>query len=186
MAEMSLFAQLLGSDYRLLPAAVRAVHDSEGTLLLAGRSEVERRPGPLSWAVCALMGLPERGREVVVTVEVIRRDGSEIWKRRFGNRRYQSTLSPRPAEQEGWVVEHFRPFQFAFALRAEPDRLVLDLREWRFLGLRMPNFLRPRCIAEEREEKGRFTFDIPLDLPIFGRILRYKGWLTMVEGEWGE
>jgi len=179
MAETSLLPRLLGEDYDKLPGALRAVHDSGGTLLLAGRADIDQRPGFLAWMICALMGLPEQGRDVVVTVEFVRQGLSEVWKRRFGNRRYSSTMIPGAAKGE--LAECFGPFTLVFALKAEVDRLTLDLRACSFLGIPLPNFLRPRCQAEEREENARFVFDIPLDMPFLGRILRYRGWLVAVE-----
>ena len=178
MAETSLFPRLLGEDYRKLPGALRAVHDNGGTLLLAGRADIERRAGFLAWAICALTGLPERGRNVVVTVEFIRQGLSEVWRRRFGGRHYRSTMAQGDAP--GDLVERFGPFTLVFMMRAEADRLVLDLRSCALFGMPLPGFLSPRCLAEEREENGRFVFDIPLDLPFLGRILRYRGWLTIV------
>ena len=177
MAETSLFPRLLGENYCKLPGALRAVHDSGGTLLLAGRADIDRRAGWLAWLICALMGLPKPGRDVVVTVEFIRQGLSEVWKRRFGGRHYRSTMTPGA---HGELVEHFGPFTLVFSVRAEADRLVLDLQACSLLGISLPDFLCPRCLAEEREENGRFVFDIPLDLPVLGRILRYRGWLMMV------
>jgi len=178
MAETSLLPRLLGKDYDKLPGALRAVHDSDGNLLLAGRADIDRRPGLLAWMICALMGLPEQGRDVVVTVEFVRQGISEIWKRRFGDRRYSSTMSPGAAKGE--LVECFGPFTLVFALQADATRLALNLQTCSLFGIPLPTFLRPCCQAEEREENARFVFDIPLDLPFLGQILRYRGWLVAV------
>jgi Domain of unknown function (DUF4166) len=53
----------------------------------------------------------------------------------------------------------------------------MHLRRWSFLGIPLPLALAPQGIAREWEEQGRFRFDVPIALPLVGRIVHYTGWL---------
>ena len=65
-----------------------------------------------------------------------------------------------------------------FRLGVADGTLRLDLVGFRFLGIRVPRALRPRCHATEAAEEGVFTFDIPVDLPWLGRVIHYSGRLA--------
>ncbi|MET0137305.1 MAG: DUF4166 domain-containing protein [Sphingobium sp.] len=42
-------------------------------------------------------------------------------------------------------------------------------------GRPFPHRLRPHCHAREREEAGRFVFDVPITIPWLGFVIRYTG-----------
>ena len=63
------------------------------------------------------------------------------------------------------------------ALVTEGDRLRFVVRRWAVLGLPRPFSLAPVSRAWEGESEGCFRFDIELSHPLFGRIVRYRGWL---------
>ena len=54
---------------------------------------------------------------------------------------------------------------------------ALDAR-MRCCGLPLPRALWPTIEATETEEEGRFCFDVQIGLPLVGRLVRYRGWLT--------
>ena len=49
---------------------------------------------------------------------------------------------------------------------------------WSVLGLPLPLALAPRSPAREWEEDGKFHFDVPIDVPLLGRVIHYRGWLV--------
>ena len=51
------------------------------------------------------------------------------------------------------------------------------MRNWSALGVQLPLLLAPRSAATEWEEDGAFRFDVPIALPLVGRIVHYRGWL---------
>jgi hypothetical protein len=75
------------------------------------------------------------------------------------------------------LVENFGPLDFHFRLDAGASGIKMHLAHWTFLGLPLPLFLAPRSVAREWEEAGRFHFDVPISLPLIGRVVHYKGWL---------
>ncbi|MBP7335207.1 DUF4166 domain-containing protein [Niveispirillum sp.] len=170
-----LFRYLLGPAIDLLPDAVRHVHDGHGCLELSGLAQIDMMPGLLPRLICTLMGLPEPGREVPVTVIFDRTPMWEHWRRRFGNRRYASSLMPGSGRDTGLLVERMGIITNIFRIDATPDALHLTLVRCRFLGLPMPEWLAPRCAAVERAADQDFTFDIPIDLPWLGRLIHYRG-----------
>ena len=67
-----------------------------------------------------------------------------------------------------------------FRLTVDDDqRLILQLVASAILGVPQPRWLAPRCFAFETGSGGKFTFDITVDLPIFGRLIRYWGIMDM-------
>ena len=49
---------------------------------------------------------------------------------------------------------------------------------WSIWRLPLPLFLAPRSRAREWQEDGRFCFEVPIALPLIGRIVHYRGWLA--------
>ncbi len=171
----TVFSGLIGADFASLPPAVQAVHGGLGPLTMTGRADIELAPGLIAHWATALVGLPAAGRDVPVTITFDRRADAEIWDRRFAARRYRS----RVTAGQRLLVERLGPFDNLFRLRATPAGLRWHLVGFRLLGIGLPDFLRPRCDAcEYADGEGRFVFDIAMDLPGVGRIIRYCGWLV--------
>lgn len=171
----SLFRRLLGPAMDLLPDAVRHVHDGHGRLELSGMAQIDMMPGPLPRLICLLMGLPKPGRAVPVTVIFDRMPTTEHWQRRFGNRRYASSLTAGTGAETGLLIERMGMITNVFRIEATADALYLTVVRCRFLGVPMPGWLAPRCAVTEQAEDGDFTFDIPIDLPWLGRLIHYRG-----------
>jgi hypothetical protein len=168
-------------DFALLPAAVRVVHGGSGRLTMAGRADIEVASNLVARAVTALVGLPAAGRDVPVTITFDRAPEAEAWDRRFAARRYRSRVAPGRGRDAGLLVERLGPFDNVFRLQATPAGLRWRLVDFRLLGIGLPAALRPACDAfEYADGEGRFVFDIAMDLPGFGRIIRYCGWLVPV------
>jgi hypothetical protein len=48
----------------------------------------------------------------------------------------------------------------------------------RCCGLPLPRALWPAIEASESQDDGRFCFDVRIALPLVGRLVHYRGWLT--------
>lgn len=175
----TVFSGLRPRDFALLPAAVRAVHGDSGRLVMTGRADVEVAPGAIARLVTALAGLPAAGCDVPVTVVFDRGAEAERWERRFGARRYRSRMVAGRGRDAGLLVERLGLFDNVFRLQPTPAGLGWHLVRFRLLGLDVPAALRPGCEAlEYADGEGRFAFDIAVDLPGLGRVIRYRGWLV--------
>jgi hypothetical protein len=60
---------------------------------------------------------------------------------------------------------------------SEGERLSLVLRRWSVFGVPMPMWLCPFSKTFETREEGRFCFHVELSHPLFGLVVRYRGWL---------
>jgi hypothetical protein len=177
-----LMAAALGPAFSALPAAIRRVHAPGGTLRLVGEATVEgAETAPGRW-VAAVFGFPPAADPVPVEVEIAATPEGEDWERSFGGRRFRSRM--RPHGRSGRVSEGFGPFSFDLALSADTEGLGMRVEGWRLGRLPLPRRAAPRSEARETvDAEGRFRFDVPIHLPLLGRLVRYRGWLLPAPSE---
>ena len=167
-----LYARVMGERYHALPWMVRAMHAVCGDLGASGEATVTGGQNALARTIGAVMRFPKAG-VYPLHVAFAERDGIERWTRRFDDQAFSSELS----ERDGHLVERFGPLRFTFDLPSDQHGLEMHLRRWSFLRIPLPLALAPQGIAREWEEQGRFRFDVPITLPLVGRIVHYAGWL---------
>jgi len=172
----SAIARVLGDEFARLPIEVRTAHGGE-TLLLTGRANADVGSGWVPALIRTLFGFPRRGRDMPVSIAFSTdASGRDSWRRDFDGRRYSSTMQPGSGRRAGLLVERQQLFTWVFRLSVDAERrLILEVVEAAVLGIPMPWALAPRCFAFETGAGGKFTFDITVDLPIFGRLIRYWG-----------
>ena len=160
-----------------LAPAVRAMHDVPTVPVARGRADIVRGRGMAANLVARVFGFPPGGGDVPVSVEFEPWGAGERWTRDFGGRRFSSVLT---SAGRG-VRERFGPFTFRFRLEERDGALEMVPRSWRFAGVRLPRRLMPDGVATEREEDGRFHFDVPIRVPLVGLVVHYRGWLEPVD-----
>jgi hypothetical protein len=174
----SAIARVLGGDFARLPQEVRSVH-SGSPVHITGRADVERGAGPINRMICAILSFPRHGRDQPVTIKFTTdANGVDHWERDFAGRPYASFLSAGSGQYAGHLVERLGPFTIVFSLAEENNRLAFRMVGLYALGTPVPAWLRPSCVAFEDGHEEKFTFDIAIDLPLFGRLIRYRGALT--------
>ncbi|VVT29354.1 conserved hypothetical protein [Sphingomonas aurantiaca] len=173
----TLFRRMLGPAMDSLAPSLRTVHDSDDDQIWSGDARIWASGNPVARLLCRMMRLPAPGSGVPVTVRFERRGDTEHWHRRFGDRQYRSTLRIR----HGRLVERMGPAASSFDVSAVDGALHMDLVGFRFLGIRLPRWARPACHAVEQEQGAAFMFDIPIDLPLFGRVIHYRGRLEKID-----
>jgi hypothetical protein len=178
MTMVTPFQRLLGGDFERLPAPVRDLHSLGEIVLTAGLADITAPSNPGAWLLSRIAGLPRPGRDVPVTVG-FHPDGQgrEWWDRRFGARRYASTMAAGTGRDEGLLIEHFGPFNLLFRLTLREDGLGWSLARWRLLGVPLPGWSLPRIECVESGEGNRFVFDIDVAFPIVGHVVHYRGWI---------
>lgn len=173
-----LYRRVMAGDFDRLSPVLRTMHSVLRDGGASGHATVVRGRGAVARLVAAVVGFPPSG-EHALHVAFSERDGEETWTRDFGGRRFRSRLSQRAGE----LVERFGPLRFRFALAEEAGTLRMIMRGWSCLGMPLPLALAPRSEATEREdEHGRFSFDVPIGLPLAGLVVHYRGWLTPSDG----
>ena len=172
----SAVARVLGDAFVCLPVQVRTAHGGE-TLLLTGRANADVGPGWIPALIRTLFGFPRPGRDMPVSIAFSTdAAGRDSWRRDFDGRRYSSRMEPGTGRRAGLLVERQQLFTWVFRLSVDAERrLILDVVAAEFLRIPIPWALAPRCHAFETGADGKFTFDITVDLPVFGRLIRYWG-----------
>lgn len=170
----SLYARVMGARFHRLPPVVREMHELCGSGA-EGQASVMRGRNLAARLIAATMRFPPEGMWPL-HVAFAELGGRERWTRDFGGHRFSSELS-----QDGeLLVERFGPIRFFFTLIVVVGGVDMVLRRWTLFGLPMPLGLAPRISARERDEGGRFRFDVEAGLPWIGRVIRYSGWLRPI------
>jgi saccharopine dehydrogenase-like NADP-dependent oxidoreductase len=178
-----LFRRALGGSFDLLPPQIRAAHEVAHCLVLEGRADVAGPSGPLAGFAARLFGLPREGRDLPVRVEMRGlADGSETWERTYPGVTMRSRLVRGIGP--GMLEERFGPLKVRLAVSADRDGLTLETAGARLLGLPLPRMLAPASRAPEGiDAAGRFTFDVPIHVPLLGCLTHYRGWLVETRPE---
>lgn len=172
-------AGALGAALATLPPALAAAHGPGAVLHFHGTATVEPAVSWPARLVARLVGLPTQGGRFPITLAKHRlAEGHERWERRIGPACFHSTLRAAGPMR---VMERLGPLEAELALRVEDGALVLEMVGARLLGLPLPRWLRPVCVARETAVAGSaqaFRFDVPIALPLLGRLVRYSGELA--------
>ena len=172
---LPVFRQVLGADYAALPPALQNGHDVTNFKTMTGRVDITRGKNPLTNLMANVIGFAKTQTDAPISITMDVRGNSEIWTRTIGSTNFKSVLSPGHKPHE--VFEQFGPTKFKMKFRVEDELLHYDIIGASMLGIPLPKFLRPKSTAHEREENGKFIFDVDISLPILGRLIAYKGWL---------
>jgi hypothetical protein len=174
-ASRALFQRALG-DFDAMPQAVRAAHVPEPARDLAGEVDIEGAENPFGQAIAWVAGFPNAGRALPASVTIEREGNGEVWVRRFGAKRFASHLSETAP---GKLAERFGLLTFDLDAKAGREGFALSILGGRLGELPLPRFLTPRTEARaDADENGRYRFDVTITLPVIGRLVRYRGWLT--------
>lgn len=167
----------LGPAFAHLPHAVKEGHRAGPVTRLEGVARVEGPASPLAALAARCVGFPGAAEKARARV-VMRLDAAgETWIREIGGARFQSRLS---CLGPGCVRERFGPFSFDLALSVRDGELRMQVAGWRCGPLPLPLWLAPRSSAREHvDAEGRFAFDVPVALPLAGRLTHYAGALEM-------
>ena len=171
-----LYRRVLGPAFDTLPAPVRTLHAGT-TRRWAGRAEVRRGGGLAARAVCRLVGFPDAGTGVPLTVTLAPEGDGERWTRVFAGKTFTSLQRPGSGRTEHLLLERFGPIEIALALVVEDGCLFLVPRRWTFLGIPLPKALLPGGTSFESDRGGRFGFDVEIAAPLVGLIVGYRGTL---------
>jgi hypothetical protein len=169
----ALYRRVMGPAFDGLPEPVRRMHQPADDMPAEGEAVVTGADNAFGRAVARLMGFPPAGTHPL-KVTMVEHRSTETWTRDFGRRRFSSRLSARG----GYLVESFGPLSFRFDLPGGPEGLAMVMRGWSAFGIPLPLALAPRSEAREWAEGGRFRFDVPISLPLLGRLVHYQGWLS--------
>lgn len=170
-----LYRRVMGEAFDSLPPPVQAMHEVFGDAGAEGEATVTRGRSLAGRLIAAIMRFPSEG-EHVLHVSFEEEDGVERWTRRFGRHAFGSELSQSGAH----LVERFGPMRFHFDLPSDGSGLAMVMRKWSIFRIPMPLALAPKSDAREWAEGEDFCFDVPIALPLVGRVVHYRGRLRRI------
>ena len=175
-----IYEVVMGESFFRLAAPIQAVHNKFSPFVMRGKADVSGSDGLLARLVRKLFGFPSiaKGTAVQVSFDFIGR--REIWNRQFGIFKFKSEQFVGKGRYLGLIMEKFGPFSFGMAVLERDGALELKIRSGDFLGIPIPRFLLPSPIAREHAADGRFNFEVEINLPLAGQIVKYQGWLEPV------
>ncbi len=173
----NLYEEILGPAYEQMSKPLQKLHRIGQGKTLKGRCKVTRGKNPLSHIVALLLGLPKASPDSPVRVVLTKDGDKEIWERYFDGRRMVSTQESGRGKQSRLVIERFGPIAVHIAILVEDGKQILKTTGWSIFGLPLPKFLLPGGEVFEHDAEGRFNFHVDLVAPLFGRLVKYEGWL---------
>jgi hypothetical protein len=176
---LSLYQQVMGADFVLLPTPLQRFHALRGRHVLSGWVEV-RAPASFAARVLArCLGAPLEAQGGPIRFELESESASERWIRHFPGK----TMESRLTLVSGCIVERLGAARLSFALRGGSEKLEMQLVGLHFLGVPCPRWLLPAVVAEETATAGRLHFRVHASLPFIGAVAGYQGHLELPDGE---
>ena len=171
------FAQAMGPAFEAMPSLVRHIHSPAPRTDLVGRVDVEGAENEFGRLVARVVGFAGTAQDLPAKVSIERIGGEEVWIRRFGAASFSSRLSAE--RYGGGLSERFGPISLALEVRSTARGFALTVNSWRLGPIPLPRFLMPSTRAGAgMDEQGRYTFDVWIGMPLIGRLVHYRGWLT--------
>ncbi len=158
-----------------VPPALLHLHGGPGRY--AGRCSVEGGDGWLTKLALRLGRFPPSANDIPVQVRIDRTGQEWMWKRNFNGHTTRSRLTFD--RKKGCVCEQMGRLTFWLKPEFSDGLLAIRISRLKVMGLRCPAVLMPRSSTVEwQDEQGRFRFDVSAEMPVFGHLIRYRGWLA--------
>jgi hypothetical protein len=78
-----------------------------------------------------------------------------------------------------YLIEKLGPFALTLKATEHQGELLYHFTKTAFLGIPLPEFIRPRIVASEREHDGRYQFSVEVSMLLVGKLICYGGLLTV-------
>jgi len=177
----NLYEKILGPAYNDMAQPLQDLHRIGTGKTFEGRCKVTRGKNPLSHIVAAILRFPKASPDSPVKV-VLTKDGeTEIWERFFDGNRMVSTQEAGRGKQSRLIVERFGPIAVHIAILVKDGKQVLKTTGWSIFGIPLPKALVPGGDVYEHDAEGRFNFHVDMVAPLFGRLVKYEGWLEPIK-----
>jgi Domain of unknown function (DUF4166) len=179
-SDQALFPGLLGEHWHQLAIPVQCMHGGAKRVLARGAADVEGSMHLPARCLRRLLGLPQPGPQQALEVMIERNGTRETWTRRFTLGQMRSVLDR--VLDTPLLRERLGPITLCFELLRDDNVIDWRLRGARIFGLSLPRALLGEVLSRSGEQDGRYAFNIDTRLPLFGRLIAYRGWLEIVDG----
>ncbi len=180
-SDIALFPRLLGEQWPRLATPVRQMHGDAPRVLARGMADVEGASHLVARLLRRLLGVPAPGTQQPLQITIERRGTREVWTRHFARGRMLSVLDR--ARDPALLRERLGPVALFFELKRDDGSIDWQLRKAHLLGLPLPRALFGEVLSRSGAADGRYTFHIDTRLPLVGRLVAYRGWLEIVDGD---
>lgn len=175
--EKPLYRRVMGDGFDRLPEPTRQIHRGRPAIIAEGEAVVAPADNAICRFIARMVGVPAAEGRQPLRVVIESRDGREHWTRFFADRPMRSVMSAAPG---GLIEERFGAVAIRMRLEPRGDGLDMVRVSGRLWGVPLPGFLLPTIKAEERvDEGGRHRFEVDIGLPLFGRLVAYRGYLIV-------
>jgi len=164
--------ECMDGAFAKLPDLVQRAH--RGTIRLSGTAKVERGKG-LGGLVAMIMRLPKSNPAADLVVTAWHFADQMVWSRSFDGRVFESTFK----KDDDFLVEQMGPLSLFLQPMAEGGRLVYRLIATQIGPIALPRGFAPSMTAWEGEKDGKYQFEVSVNLPLLGRLVRYSGSLDL-------
>lgn len=171
----ALYQRVLNERFNQLPKAVQKLHKYEGEVKYIGKCDVVRGEKPFCKFIAWVLSLPPDGTDQTLEVHFKSNGLSEDWTRYFGKRKFYS----KQWERRGVLYERINITKLAFDVKVTEQDLNLVLKKVYVLGIPVAWLFKPEVIARESEADGKFQVNVEVNLPYFGLLVKYDGWLEV-------
>jgi len=179
----NLYEEILGASYNDMSEPLKNLHRIGASKTFEGRCKVTRGRNPLSHIVATILRFPKASPDIPVEVVLTKDGNKEIWERFFDGRRMVSTQEVGRGKQSRLVVERFGPIAVHLAILVQDRKQILKTVGWSMFGIPLPKALVPGGDVFEHDADGRFNFHVDMVAPLFGRLVKYEGWLEEAKVE---
>ena len=178
VTEASLYRRLLGTEWDLLPLAIRCMHLSEDTLEAQGTVCIHHGKSLAARLISRMFGMPPASEACPTTLAVCRENSGERWTRHFGLHRLVST---QKVDATGLLIERFGPLLLRFRVTRDAGGLrysqvggALTIGKAVF---NLPAVLVPIVEASESEALGEGACNVRVRIAA-----RFLGLIAFYEG----
>lgn len=171
----SVYEQVMGSDFELLPFGLAKFHSLSGRYDFKGKVVVLAASNFLARIVARLLGLPLRSGEMPIAFTLVADSSSETWVRNFSGHTMRSTLYAN----EGFIAERLGPVWLKSGLAVADGVLQMRIQAVSMFGLAFPAWCMPRVIADETSTADTLFFNIEVRWAWIGVLVGYSGSLDL-------
>jgi hypothetical protein len=115
--------------------------------------------------------MPRAGRDVPIHLQVVPREGSEIWIRRFGSQ----SITTKQWQSGNFLVEQAGPLHFVFRVTATSTGLHFEFQHNLLCGVQLPASASLGVAATATGCEGHWNIDVRMQVPLLGDITTYSG-----------
>jgi hypothetical protein len=176
-----LYERVLGDDWHRLDPVIRRAHLHGEGITGVGSARISTGSSPAARFFCRLLRLPRAG-EFDASVDVIEKDDTEVWIRRFGQHVVKTSQKRIGI---GLILEKFKWVQFAIAVERCSEGVTYRSRTAQirlgFVTIPLPKRIQPRIIALESATLTGNGVDVSVFFPGDRLLISYVG-----EFDWSE